>query len=84
MVCVNGAAAVAPDVCIAAAGIMSNQIEHIRGIKFMFQNNIFLFIMFAFIALTALYLSIKKPKDTGKEIEKNIEVEMELKGHYIK
>ena len=50
----------------------------------MVENYIFLYLMFLFIALTALYMAIKKPKDSGKEIEKNITEELQLRGMYTR
>ena len=63
--------------------LFGTQIRYIKGFDFMFQYNIFLYIFFAFIALTSLYMAVKKPKDSGKEIEKSISEELELKGTYI-
>jgi LMBR1 domain-containing protein 1 len=62
--------------------LFGTQIRYIKGFDFMFQYNIFLYIFFAFIALTSLYMAVKKPKDSGKEIEKSISEELELKGMY--
>ena len=44
----------------------------------------FLYLMFLFIALTALYVMIIGKKDSGKEIEKNITDELELRGMYTR
>jgi len=62
--------------------LFGTQIQYIKGFDFMFQYNIFLFILFAFIAITCLYMAIRKPKDSGKEIEKSISEELELKSMY--
>jgi LMBR1 domain-containing protein 1 len=62
--------------------LFGTKIRYIKGFDFMFQYNIFLYIFFAFIALTSLYMAVKKPKDSGKEIEKSISEELELKGMY--
>lgn len=63
--------------------LFGTQIRYIKYFDIMFQYNVFLYIMFAFIALTSLYMAVKKPKDNGKEIEKAIAEELELKGTYI-
>ena len=62
--------------------LFGTQIRYIQGFDVMYQYNIFLYIFFAFIAMTCLYMAVKKPKDSGKEIEKAIAEELELKGVY--
>ena len=62
--------------------IFDTQIQHIEYISIMWSNNIFLYIMFAFIALSALYLSVKKPKDSSKAFEKEVEADLKLRGIY--
>eukprot|EP01052_Picozoa_sp_SAG31_P028442 SAG31_NODE_2747_length_5147_cov_3.881933_6_plen_108_part_00 len=63
--------------------IFDTQIKYIPGISYMWRHNIYLMIMFAFVALTALYLAVKKPKDNSKEFEKSVEAELKLKGIYL-
>lgn len=52
--------------------LFGTQIRYTEPFATLEENNVFLYLMFLFIALTALYVMIIGKKDSGKEIEKNI------------
>ena len=53
---------------------MSVQILHLEGIRYMFELHIFLYCLFAFVAATAVVLSLTKTKVwTRKTKEKAME-----------
>jgi len=43
--------------------LFGTQIKYLRYLSFIWSNNIFLYVMFVFVALTSIYLCLKGPKD---------------------
>jgi LMBR1 domain-containing protein 1 len=67
---------------VVATVLFGTQIRYTQPFATLIEHNIFLYLMFLFIALTSLYVTLKKPKDSGKEIEKEIMENLEFRGQY--
>lgn len=66
------------------AVLFGTQVRYTAPFVHLFERNIFLYVMFVCMALTILFLACKKSKDSGKDIEKAITEELDLRGMYMR